>query len=143
MHLQHSPKIAIVALFQIHPHHLLRGGSKVIAHCGVSPEEAIERGCLWDIMSYGCGTSTQPLSLEEIPFAPSVYAAQGYRLMYCTYLLKMVHVAALHNAPVSNEAVNLGHTDHCSRIFGKTDLAPQDAITTGVGLLYVQCVTLT
>lgn len=91
----------------------------------------------WDIMSYGCGTLTQPLSLEEIPFAPSVYTTQGYRLMYCTYLLKMVLVAALHNAPVSNEAVNLGHTDHCSRMCGKTDLIPHDAIMTGVRLLYV------
>ncbi|KAB8302238.1 hypothetical protein EYC80_005682 [Monilinia laxa] len=158
------------------------GGSKVVAHCGISPEEAIERGCVWDIMSYGwihplCfdkeesdrwaakygpfewfaddkpaldekgfplnGTLTQKLTLEELPFAPSIFTTQGYHINHCMYLLKLVHLAALHNAPVSNEAVNLGHTDHCAGIIGSSDLVPYDRITTGVKLLYVQCVTLT
>lgn len=158
------------------------GGSKVVAHCGISPEEAIERGCVWDIMSYGwihplCfdkeesdrwaakygpfewfvddqppldengfplnGTLTQRLTLEELPFAPSIFTTQGYHINHCMYLLKLVHLAALHNAPVSNEAVNIGHTDHCAGIIGSSDLVPYDKITTGVKLLYVQCVTLT
>ncbi|TVY42172.1 hypothetical protein LSUB1_G001941 [Lachnellula subtilissima] len=159
-----------------------QGGSKVIEHCGLSAQEAMDRGCLWDIMSFGwihpaCydreesdrwaekygpfewyiddgqpvdekeeplnGTLTQPLSLDEIPFTQSVWTSQGYHVMHCLYLLKMVHVAALHDAPVSNEAVNLGHTDHCVGLIGNTDLIEYDVITTPVRLLFVQCVTLT
>ncbi|TGO73956.1 hypothetical protein BELL_0318g00010 [Botrytis elliptica] len=158
-----------------------QGGSQVVAHCGISAQEAMERGCLWDIMSFGwihplCfdkeesdrwaakygpfdwyvddgqavdekeqpvnGTLTQPLSLDEIPFAQSVWTTQGYHIMHCLYLLKMVHVAALNSDPVSNEAVNLGHTDHCVGLIGNTDLIEYDAITTPVRLLFVQCVTL-
>ncbi|KAH9206584.1 hypothetical protein DL95DRAFT_278144, partial [Leptodontidium sp. 2 PMI_412] len=115
-----------------------QGGSVVVEHCGLSAQEAIDRGCLWDIMSFGwihpsCydkeesdrwaekygpfewyvddgqpvdekeqplnGTLTQPLSLDEIPFTQAVWTTQGYHIMHCLYLLKMVHVAALHNAP--------------------------------------------
>lgn len=151
-------------------------------HCGISAQEAIDRGCLWDIMSFGwihpsCydkeesdrwaakygpfewyvddgqpvdekeqplnGTLTQPLSLDEIPFSQAVWTTQGYHVMHCLYLLKMVHVAALHDAPVSNEAVNLGHTDHCVGLIGNVDLIEYDVITTPVRLLFVQCVTLT
>ncbi|TGO34137.1 hypothetical protein BHYA_0211g00220 [Botrytis hyacinthi] len=158
-----------------------QGGSQVVAHCGISAQEAMERGCLWDIMSFGwihplCfdkeesdrwaakygpfdwyvddgqavdekeqpvnGTLTQPLSLDEIPFAQSVWTTQGYHIMHCLYLLKMVHVAALNSDPVSNEAVNLGHTDHCVGLIGNTDLIEYDTITTPVRLLFVQCVTL-
>jgi hypothetical protein len=159
-----------------------QGGSVVIEHCGLSSQEAIDRGCIWDIMSYGwihpsCydkkesdrwlakygpfkwyiddgqqqdeksqplnGTLTQQLSLDEIPYTQAVWTTQGYHVMHCLYLLKMVHVAALHSAPVSNEAVNLGHTDHCVGLIGKTDLIEYDAVTTQVRLLFVQCVTLT
>lgn len=158
------------------------GGSKVIEHCGLSAQEAKDRGCLWDIMSFGwihpsCydkeesdrwlakygpfewyvdegqpmdekerplnGTLTKPLTLEEIPYTQAVWTTQGYHIMHCMYLLKMVHVAALHDAPVSNEAVNLGHTDHCVGIIGQTDLVQYDVITTQVRSLFVQCVTLT
>ncbi|KAM3064756.1 hypothetical protein ACMFMG_012069 [Clarireedia jacksonii] len=159
-----------------------QGGSQVVAHCGISAQEAIERGCLWDIMSFGwihplCfdkeeadrwaakygpfrwyiddgqpvdekeqplnETLTQPLSLDEIPFTQAVWTTQGYHIMHCLYLLKMVHMAALKNAPVSNEAVNLGHTDHCVGLIGNTELIEYDTITTPVRLLFVQCVTLT
>ncbi|QSZ35102.1 hypothetical protein DSL72_007966 [Monilinia vaccinii-corymbosi] len=157
------------------------GGNKVVAHCGISPEEAIERGCVWDIMTYGwihplCfnkeesdqffaqygpfewfaddkpavdkygfplnGTLTRPLTLEELPFTPSIYTTQGYHISHCMYILKLVHLAALHNIPVTNEGANIGHTDHCASLVGNSDLVPYGKITSKVNLLYVQCVTL-
>ncbi|XHG08998.1 hypothetical protein AWENTII_012080 [Aspergillus wentii] len=158
------------------PQPQVQGGSVVTAHCGTTPEEAQERGCFWDIMSFGwmhpsCldqaesakwaekygpwkwyterpdNTTSEedliPLTQEELPYTPVVWTTQGYHVQHCLYVLKMIHLAAMKEGPVSNEGIELGHTDHCAMLIGNPELVDYEEVNTRVHLLFVQCVTLT
>ena len=152
-----------------------QGGSEVVAHCGTTPQEAQERGCFWDILSFGWShpdcfdkeesdrwfaeygpwewhmgpekpsnlSASQPLSLEELPYAPVVWTTQGYHIVHCLYVLKMIHVAGMRNASVTNEGIELGHTEHCIKLVGNPEFVDYGTVNTIVHLLFVQCVTLT
>lgn len=150
-----------------------KGGSKVLAHCGTNPEEAQAQGCIWDIMSFGwahptCfdkeesdkwyeqygpwewyaekpGNETEqiPLTTEQLPYTPLVWATQGYHIQHCLYVLKLIHLAGLNSAPVTNEGIEVGHTEHCIKLIGNPKITPYDQVNTRVRLLFVQCVTLT
>ncbi|KZF21983.1 hypothetical protein L228DRAFT_268489 [Xylona heveae TC161] len=151
----------------------VQGGSVVTAHCGTTPEEAQDRGCFWDIMSFGwmhpsCfdqeesarwaaeygpwewyterpsnATDLRPLTADELPHTPVVWTTQGYHVQHCLYVLKMIHLAAMAESPVSNEGIELGHTDHCTKLIANPELVDYGEVNTRVHLLFVQCVTLT
>lgn len=150
----------------------VQGGNVVVSHCGTTPEEAQERGCFWDIMSFGwvhpdCydktesdkwiaqygpwewhmgteGTSEvgRPLSEEELPYTPVVMTTQGYHIQHCLYVLKMIHVAGMKNGTVTNEGIALSHTDHCIRLMADPAFTEHTEVNTRVHLLFVQCVSL-
>lgn len=151
----------------------VQGGSVVTAHCGTTPQEAQDRGCLWDIMSYGwihpnCfdkeesarweaeygpwawyvdrpnnETHLAETPYDQLPYVPVVWTTQGYHVVHCLYVLKMLHLAGMSANPVSNEGIDLGHTDHCVKLIGDPEYVDYDDVNTRVHLLFVQCVTLT
>ncbi|KAG4433711.1 hypothetical protein IFR05_010792 [Cadophora sp. M221] len=120
----------------------VQGGSRVIAGCGMSPEEAKEKGCVWDLMSYGWThpacynkaesekwlaeygpwkwyndlNATEPIADEDLPNSWLVYAEQGYHVQHCLYILKLIHLAAMSGHLVTDEAIPLAHTGHCTKM---------------------------
>lgn len=149
-----------------------RGGTKVIAHCGTTVQEALDLGCKWDIMSFGwlhpaCfdaaeatsweekwgpwewyrainQTHHEPrrLELEELPYEPFIVTTHGYHLMHCLYVLKMAHLGVLDGRSVSNEAVDLGHTEHCIGAVGESSNVDYGVLDTPVKVLFAQCLSL-
>jgi hypothetical protein len=146
----------------------VQGGSHVVASCGDSPEEAKANGCVWDLMSFGWThpacynkaesekwlaeygpwkwykdlNATQPVPDEELPYTWLVYAEQGYHVQHCLYILKLLHLAAMSGHLVTDEAIPLAHTGHCTKMMSSPKYLDFRHINTKVDLLFARCVTL-
>lgn len=144
-----------------------QGGSHVIADCGTTVEEAKAKGCVWDLMSFGWThplcynkaeserwlaefgpwkwyhdfNATQPVADEDLPYTQLVYAEQGYHIQHCLYVFKLLHLAGMGGHLVTDEAIPLAHTGHCTKLMSDP---PTDFkhINTKVDLLFARCVTL-
>ncbi|KAH8648272.1 hypothetical protein BGZ60DRAFT_534953 [Tricladium varicosporioides] len=88
-------------------------------------------------------TGQVPLKMEELPFEPIVWTTHGYHVQHCLYILKMLHLGGMSGGSVSNEGIELAHTDHCVGLISDPAVTPYQKINTKVNLLFVQCVTLT
>ncbi|WQF81104.1 hypothetical protein CDEST_06118 [Colletotrichum destructivum] len=145
-----------------------QGGSRVVADCGYSPEEAKAKGCVWDLMSFGWThpacynkaesekwlndfgpwkwyldlNATQEVAEKDLPYTELVYAEQGYHVQHCLYVLKLLHLAAMTGHPVTDEAIPLAHTGHCTKMISDPAYLDFKHINTKVDLLLARCVTL-
>ncbi|KAJ8110874.1 hypothetical protein OPT61_g6392 [Boeremia exigua] len=99
-----------------------QGGSQVLEHCGNTPEEAQALGCVWDLMSFGWThprcfkpdeskmwlekygpwkwyydlNATQEIAPEDLTTTGRVYTTQGYHVVHCLYIFKLLHMAVSH-----------------------------------------------
>ena len=88
-------------------------------------------------------TGQVPLKMNELPFEPIVWTTHGYHIQHCLYILKMLHLGGMNGGSVSNEGIELAHTDHCVGLASDPVVTPYEKVNTKVNLLFVQCVTLT
>ncbi len=140
----------------------------MVADCGDSPEEAKAKGCVWDLMSFGWThpacynkaesekwlneygpwkwykdlNATEPVADEDLPYTWLVYAEQGYHVQHCMYILKLLHLAAMSGHYVTDEAIPLAHTGHCTKMMSSPAYLDFKHINTKVDLLFARCVTL-
>ncbi|KAF9696964.1 hypothetical protein EKO04_005065 [Ascochyta lentis] len=145
-----------------------QGGSQVVEHCGNSPEEAQELGCVWDLMSFGwihprCFkpdesqmwlekygpwkwyydlNATQEIAPEDLTTTGRVYTEQGYHVVHCLYIFKLLHMAGMSGHIVTDEAIPLAHTQHCVDMISAPKYTDFKHVNTRVDMLFARCVTL-
>jgi hypothetical protein len=146
------------------------GGSRTYHHCGNSPEEAKTRGCVWDLMSYSwvhpaCynkaesdewianygpwdwypqrnSTKSEVLKDEVLPYSPLVWTQQGYHVVHCLYIWKLLHLAGMNGHLVTDEGIPFQHTDHCVKMISNSTFTTFDTVNTKVHLGFGKCVSL-
>ncbi|EMD95340.1 hypothetical protein COCC4DRAFT_65434 [Bipolaris maydis ATCC 48331] len=145
-----------------------QGGSVVVEHCGNSPQEAQDLGCTWDLMSFGwvhprCFkpdesqmwlekygpwkwyydlNATQEIAPEDLTTTGRVYTEQGYHVVHCLYIFKLLHMAGMSGHIVTDEAIPLAHTQHCVDMISSPKYTDFKHINTRVDMLFARCVTL-
>ncbi|KAL1622437.1 hypothetical protein SLS54_005002 [Diplodia seriata] len=145
-----------------------QGGSRVVEHCGNSPEEAQALGCVWDLMSFGwihprCYNpeesqlwmdkygpwkwyydlnATAEIPDDELTGTRRVYTEQGYHVVHCLYIFKLLHLAGMSGHIVTDEAIPLAHTQHCVDMISAPKYTDFKHINTRVDMLFARCVTL-
>lgn len=114
--------------------------------CGNSSAEAMEAGCLFDIMSFtwswpACfdqqlmdefllhsnwtwwfdaeGGMSVPSSEVAAGHHSELYVTWEYHLVHCTYMWKKMHQAILQGRPLDSYIANLNHTLHCEMMLLK------------------------
>ncbi|EME42003.1 hypothetical protein DOTSEDRAFT_54484 [Dothistroma septosporum NZE10] len=148
--------------------HEYQGGSKVVIHCGDTVEEAHERGCVWDLMAFSYThpsclypsesamfiekygpwdwyydqNGTQPVPAEVLTTTPHLYTTHGWHVVHCLYILKLLHLASMSGALVTDEAIALHHTQHCVDMISQPKYPDYAHIGTTVQLAFSRCVTL-
>lgn len=146
------------------------GGTKKYQHCGKSPEEAMALGCEWDIMSFGwvhpaCfnkaeseewaakygpwewypalnSSKSEAIPPEDLPHSRLVFTQQGYHVVHCLYIWKLIHLAGMNHHLVTNEGIPFQHTEHCVKMIGNSTWVPFETVDTRVHLLFGECVSL-
>ncbi|KAM3064761.1 hypothetical protein ACMFMG_012075 [Clarireedia jacksonii] len=150
---------------------LVEAGDNVIVDCGNSPEEAKVLGCVWDLMSFSwthpacynknvsdaflekygpwkwyLNENNKPvgeeLTEEDLPYVPMVWTQEHYHIAHCTYIFKLLHIAAMSGHLVTNEGIGMFHTNHCVDVFLDPERVPFEKVTTRVQLLFGKCVTI-
>lgn len=145
-----------------------QGGSHVVEHCGNTPEEAQALGCVWDLMSFGwihprCYkpdesqmwlekygpwkwyydlNATQEIAPEDLTTTRRVYTEQGYHVVHCLYIFKLLHMAGMSGHIVTDEAIPLAHTQHCVDMISAPKYTDFKHVNTRVDMLFARCVTL-
>jgi hypothetical protein len=86
--------------------------------------------------------ATELLTDEELPYEPVVFTEQGYHVVHCIYIFKLLHLAGMSGNLVTDEAIPLKHTDHCVKLIASPKYTDFQHINTRVDLLFARCVTL-
>ncbi|TVY27467.1 hypothetical protein LHYA1_G003187 [Lachnellula hyalina] len=150
---------------------LVEAGGNVIVDCGGTPAEAKDRGCVWDLMSFSwthpaCYNKNESetflaeygpwkwyenvdnkpgaevLDESDLPYMSMVWTQEHYHIAHCTYILKLLHLAAMSGHLVTDEGIGMFHTDHCVKVFLDPERVVFEKVTTRVQLLYGKCVTI-
>lgn len=155
-----SPAVSLWPTYQ--------GGSHVVEHCGNSPEEAQGLGCVWDLMSFGwvhprCFNpeesqmwlekygpwkwyhdlnATSEIPDEDLTTTSRVYTEQGYHVVHCLYIFKLLHMAGMSGHIVTDEAIPLTHTQHCVDMISSPKYTDFKHINTKIDMLFARCVTI-
>lgn len=111
-----------------------------IDHCGYSPDEARERGCIFDVMMqlwtpaacfdsplserflevgnwtwYANPDASRAYTLEEMRLGEhdAVYVAQDYHITHCIYAWERLVRAMRNQQPLITELISYDHVIHC------------------------------
>lgn len=118
-------------------------GGSILGSCGSSPEEALDLGCHYDMMSstwdwpechdhellqemvaeqnltwYLDKKHTQAIS-QDIAYSGNftrLYPLMDFHISHCVYMWRKMHKAVLLQAPLDEELWSYEHTLHCSRL---------------------------
>lgn len=143
----------------------LPGDVVVAQRCGSSPEEAVEAGCTFDLMSF---TWTQPACVDEELTAEflrlkewawwtdadgseevaqdevalgaheELFVSWEYQLEQCVYLWKKMQRAAVKKAPLDSYTLDAEHTSLCAEMLLDRE-APVEETKTVVVMKYTTC----
>ncbi|KAM7220098.1 hypothetical protein V8F06_004426 [Rhypophila decipiens] len=134
--------------------------------CGTSPQEAVSRGCRFDVMSFAwlpapCfdkelmadflvlrdwrwymdrdGTQIADAAAAARGEYDRLYVTQEYHMYHCTYMWRKMHRAIRHRWPLDGYIGNMEHTAHCEAMLVTDAGMRLDATNTAIVSKYVQC----
>lgn len=144
----------------------VQAGSRV-ATCGSSIAEATAKGCVWDLMNYAyvptaCydkeessrwiekygpwkwhrdANGAEPVQQVDLSKTETVYAEQSWHVEHCLYTIRSTHVAGVKNGYVTDQAVQVNHTNHCIDFITR-HVSGGGQASTKAELQFMSCVTL-
>jgi hypothetical protein len=137
--------ISVSLLLFLQSSRVVTGGRGSYGDCGTNPQEAIAKGCKFDISMWAwerpeCYDEelindfiartdwhfysndtlepTYELPLDRVARGdyPRVYTEQKYHMIHCTYTWRKVHKALEGNLTLDHVAIPYSHTRHCEKV---------------------------
>jgi len=139
----------------------------LVAPCGNTPQEARDRGCVFDNIAFAwfperCWDEDLSKSFRDIKFKfslgpndtdpvgqddaytgdyPHLFVNWEYHVMHCTYMWRKMHRAILGEgrAILDGIAKDMQHTNHCETMLLRRQEVPYDSMNTIVSVKYPDC----
>ncbi|KAK3312966.1 hypothetical protein B0H66DRAFT_485102 [Apodospora peruviana] len=145
---------------------LAAAAAAAVETCGTSPQDAVSRGCRFDVMSFAwlpapCfdgelmadflalrdwrwyvdpdGTQMADAAAAARGEYDRLYVTQEYHMYHCTYMWRKMHRAIRYRRPLDGYIANMEHTAHCEAMLVNDAGLPLDATNTAIVSKYVQC----